>query len=247
VFLARFRSGNHRDQIYRHQYCRFQETFREETLRFFRGPAEEKRQWRLRGTAARRGAGQGRQGARCGTPNRSGSFLPTPRCPRGAARARLGRPRRPGRAKCLQPAAHMARQAARGGRAARPGARRGRALSHHMTLCPRRALARRRARCVLRGQPFVSVLGNLVDLNVSGRRARQEPLTGLQNTRKVLSLCPLTMAYSWSGALGPRVVPRAAHAVNSCLSVLSGLGVARMGRLACVFRALLCWGCCARD
>ena len=29
--------------------------------------------------------------------------------------------------------------------------------------------------------------------------------------------------------------------------VLSGLGVARMGRLACVFRALLCWGCCARD
>ena len=134
-----------------------------------------------------------------------------------------------------------------GARAARPGARRGRALSHHMTLCPRRALARRRARCVLRGQPFVSVLGNLVDLNVSGRRARQEPLTGLQNTRKVLSLCPLTMAYSWSGALGPRVVPRAAHDVNSCLSVLSGLGVARMGRLACVFRALLCWRRCARD
>ena len=29
--------------------------------------------------------------------------------------------------------------------------------------------------------------------------------------------------------------------------VLSGLGVARMGRLACVFRALLCWGRCARD
>ena len=26
------------------------------------------------------------------------------------------------------------------------------------------------------------------------------------------------MAYSWSGALGPRVVPRAAHDVNSCLS-----------------------------
>ena len=105
--------------------------------------------------------------------------------------------------------------------------------------------------CHLRPRRAVSapggVLGNLVDLNVSGRRARQEPLTGLQNTRKVLSLCPLTMAYSWSGALGPRVVPRAAHAVNSCLSVLSGLGVARMGRLACVFRALLCWRRCARD
>ena len=61
-------------------------------------------------------------------------------------------------------------------------------------------------------------MGNLVDLNVSGRRARQERLAGLQSTRKVLSLCPLTMAYSWSGALGPRVVPRAAHDVNSCLS-----------------------------
>ena len=31
------------------------------------------------------------------------------------------------------------------------------------------------------------------------------------------------------------------------LLVLSGLGVARMGRLACVFRALLCWRRCARD
>ena len=105
--------------------------------------------------------------------------------------------------------------------------------------------------CHLRPRRAVSapggVLGNLLDVNVSGRRARPERLAGLQSTRKVLSLCPLTMAYSWSGALGPRVVPRAAHAVNSCLSVLSGLGVARMGRLACVFRALLCWGCCARD
>ena len=105
--------------------------------------------------------------------------------------------------------------------------------------------------CHLRPRRAVSapggVLGNLLDVNVSGRRARPERLAGLQSTRKVLSLCPLTMAYSWSGALGPRVVPRAAHAVNSCLSVLSGLGVARMGRLACVFRALLCWGRCARD
>jgi hypothetical protein len=76
--------------------------------------------------------------------------------------------------------------------------------------------------CHLRPRRAVSapggVLGNLVDLNVSGRRARQERLPGLESTRKVLSLCPLTMAYSWSGALGPRVVPRAAHDVNSCLS-----------------------------
>jgi len=33
----------------------------------------------------------------------------------------------------------------------------------------------------------------------------------------------------------------------ACFLVLSGLGVARMGRLACVFRALLCQGRCARD
>ena len=76
--------------------------------------------------------------------------------------------------------------------------------------------------CHLRPRRAVSapggVLGNLVDLNVSGCRARQERLARLQSTRKALSLCPLTMAYSWSGALGPRVVPRAAHDVNSCLS-----------------------------
>ena len=76
--------------------------------------------------------------------------------------------------------------------------------------------------CHLRPRRAVSapggVLGNLLDVNVSGRRARPERLAGLQSTRKVLSLCPLTMAYSWSGALGPRVVPRAAHDVNSCLS-----------------------------
>ena len=141
-----------------------------------------------------------------------------------------------GRAKRLPSALDRVRQVPRGGRVARPGARRGRALSHHMTLCPRSALARRVAAVssVPKASSDEAVLGHhLVGLTISGRRACQERLPGVLSTRKVLSLCLLAIAYSWSGALiahswsgalGPRAAPMAANGSNerlcACLQLL---------------------------
>ena len=178
-----------------------------------------KERWGLQARRPPPRAGQGRQGARCGIPNWSRSFLPTPRCPRGAARARLGRPLRPGPAKRLQSGAGQGTAGAAGrqhSRAARPGARRVRALSHHMTLCPCSALARRVAAVssVPKASEADGRLGPLSGLEHFETQGVPGAAAGVRSTRKVLSLYLLAIAHGWSGAQGQMAAPRAARATS---------------------------------
>ena len=104
--------------------------------------------------------------------------------------------------------------------------------------------------CHLRPRRAVSapggVLGNLVDLNVSGRRA-----PGAAGRAGEYQKSPVFMPTNDGAQLvrgsGAEGGSRREFVPFGRSLVLSGLGVARMGRLACVFRALLCWGRCARD
>ena len=62
-------------------------------------------------------------------------------------------------------------------------------------------------------------------------------LAGLLSTRKALFRCPLTITHSWSVALLPRALPRAANDLNSCL--------VRMGRLARLLHAYALGALCS--
>jgi len=150
-------------------------------------------------------AGRSRAAGAHRTPNRSRFFLPTPRCPRGAARACLGRPLRPGPAKRLALTGHGRRRGAAGRRARRvPWPHTVTSYDSVPVQCPGAA----RRGCFERTQ---GLLGHFVDLNISGRRAYQERLPGVLSTRKGLSLCLLAIAHSWSGAPRPNAAPRAAN------------------------------------